>query len=156
MGVEIHLLLYKNPKYKAQFDEINKLIEKEKKRYLESLELDEGDICDDFSLEFQDWSDMKDSDDTSYLSYVISSPKIFSDAQVVLDFWEKVAKKYFFDEPVLIDQSEQFLRDKIYMMYKGKKIEPSRPIGIVSLVGDFYKTIFMKTYDKPFSFLTNK
>ena len=156
MGVEIHLLLYKNPIYKTQFEEINQLIEIDKKSYLQSLKLDEGDICDDFSLTFHDWGDMKDSYDMTYLSCVISSPKIFSDGQVVLDFWEQVAKKYFFDEPVLIDQSEQFLRDEVYMMYKGEKIEPSHPIGIVSLVKDFYKIILMKTYDKTFSFLTSK
>lgn len=156
MGVEIHLLLYKNPIYKTQFEKINQLIEKDKKAYLLSLRLDEGDICDDFSLKFHDWGDMKDPYDITYLSCVISSPKIFSDEQIILDFWEQVVKKYFFDEPVLINQSEQFLRDEVYMLYKGEKIEPSRPIGIISLLKDFYKIIFMKTYDKAFSYFKNK
>ncbi|MFW9818761.1 MAG: hypothetical protein ACFFE5_04045 [Candidatus Thorarchaeota archaeon] len=148
--------MYKNPKYITQFKEINKLIEKDKETYLKSLDLEEGDVCDDFSLPFRNWGDLKDLYGNPDLSYVISSPKIFDDEEIVLEFWESIAKKYFFDEPILIDQSEQFLRDEIFMLYKGEKIEPSRPIGIVNLVEDFYKLVLLNTYDKPFSYISNK
>jgi hypothetical protein len=158
VGVEIHFLLYKNSKYKAQFYQINELIEKEIKKYTVSLDFDIYEDCDEISLSFQDNSTRKDYYGLPNLSCIIGSSKLFTMKKptAILDFWEYISKKYFFDEPVLIDQSEIYARDECYMLYKGEKIEPDIPIGIAYLVQQYFTIIFLRTYDKPFSYVIKK
>ncbi len=117
MGINISMSIFKNPKFKAQFDEIKNFIDKDYNEYIESLpkkffseDGEEYEGSESFYPKFLDHYG-----DYGAIS-CIASPFTGEIISYILDFWEKISKKYFPEEIMLIDSPAGS-----YYVHKGKR-----------------------------------
>ena len=151
MGKNIWLNIYKNSRFINGISEILEQILEAYENYIKFfprkyLQFDDfGNIdyltaCDCFFLEFSE----RDGVGT-----ISSSPKIFDENIVdrILEFWEAISRKYFFEEIVIIDcqESDFFDEGKVFYYHRGELYHID-DFGIIDL---FYIRDVIKRYDVP-------
>lgn len=131
MGSHIYFWLYKNPRFKDQFEEIRKMIEKEEK-------------CEDFEFIIREKNNV---------GYVYAKYDFGNDdrvAQERVEFWGKIAEKYFKEEIILIDRSEGTYFEEKSVLYFHHGYDTERPdYKEIKFVRQFSE-MSLKRYDKPF------
>ncbi|NVM30069.1 MAG: hypothetical protein HWN65_14595 [Candidatus Helarchaeota archaeon] len=133
MGSNVYFWLYKNPRFKDQFEEIKKIIEKEEK-------------YEDFEFIIREKNNV---------GYVYAKYNFGNDdhvAQERVEFWGKIAEKYFKEEIILIDRSEGDFEEKS-VLYFHHGYETERPESYKKNEINFvrkFSEISLKRYDKPF------
>lgn len=141
MRINLCMSIFKNPKFKAQFDEIKNVIDKDYEEYIESLpkkyfdESGEYVGSESFYLEFYEFYNEYGA------KYSITKPDNGEITRYIVRFWEKISKEYFPEEIMLIDSPGI----GCYYVYKGKQY---------NILEDIYGFItdMLSKYNKPFQF----
>jgi len=111
MGREIHFYMYKNAKFKDQFF----------KKFYGIINNELEEYSNDEDSKYSEPYDLAGHDEEGTL-IIFSSPKIYYEHIIdsILNFWENICRKYFFDEIALINCSEFWDEDNIFYYHKGE------------------------------------
>ena len=133
LGSNIYFWLYKNPRFKDQFEEIKKIIAKEEK-------------YEDFEFIIQK---------NNNIGYVYAKYNIENDDYDIteerVEFWDKIAQEYFRNEIILIDRSEsgEFEENSVLYFHQGNEIQRPAYNKEINFVRDFSE-ISLRRYNEPF------
>ena len=114
---KISIKIYKNPKYKQQFEVIKIDIRKEYLKYIESIGYAIDDHAERFDFDFAE---------NGEIGYVYSCPKISARTTIandIIEFWERMCDKFFFEEVAFIDYKDFESDDdnEFYFYHRSKR-----------------------------------
>ena len=145
MGINIYFRICKHPKYRQQFNYINKLIERSE-GYQRISEMEE--IVESISFDFYERDGIGYIYSGPKISYHLSYKERQNIARQIEDFWEKICSTYFRGEVALIDGSEVWDEGEPRFFYNGDYTFCWGPSDFILQ----YSELILTTYNKAFEF----